>query len=178
MVLSRKSKRAPRLQEANERVRVAKEEASYEASKALEAVENAKQAWAQEASKSQQLAMEEAQKAVEVDDGPWQDVRHASLEEVKAELVRARGQVFKMQHEKDDLKELMKRRFRPRFSRFPSLEGGRNSLRKLETVGLRASKALRGAAGAGRGLPRGPSEGDELAEAYRFRTGASEPRQL
>ena len=34
-----------------------------------------------------------------VEDGPWQDMRHATLEEVKAELVRARGQVFKIQHD-------------------------------------------------------------------------------
>ena len=39
------------------------------------------------------------QLAPEVADGPWQDMRYATLEEVKAELVRARGQVFKIQHD-------------------------------------------------------------------------------
>lgn len=33
------------------------------------------------------------------ENSPWQDFRYATLEEVKAELVRARGQVFKIQHD-------------------------------------------------------------------------------
>lgn len=84
------------LEEAQERVAQAKEEAKFEAAKAQAAE-------AQAAAQATDSAAP-PQPAPEVADGPWQDMRYATLEEVKAELVRARGQVFKIQHDKDDLK--------------------------------------------------------------------------
>ena len=56
------------------------------------------QAAAAQASESAAPGPPPAQPQVEAD-GPWQDMRYATLEEVKAELVRARGQVFKIQHD-------------------------------------------------------------------------------
>lgn len=91
------------LEEAQERVTQAKEEAKFEAAKAQAA--EAQAAAAQASESATPGPPQTAQPAPEQADGPWQDMRYATLEEVKAELVRARGQVFKIQHDKDDLKE-------------------------------------------------------------------------
>jgi len=42
-------------------------------------------------------------------DEPWMDVRGGSLEEVKAELVKARGQVFKIMQDKEQLQHRLNR---------------------------------------------------------------------
>lgn len=91
------------LEEAQERVTQAKEEAKFEAAKAQAA--EAQAAAAQASESATPGPPQTAQPAPEQADGPWQDMRYATLEEVKAELVRARGQVFKIQHDKDDLEE-------------------------------------------------------------------------
>ena len=54
---------------------------------------------AAEAQASAQALQPAAAAAPVEDNRPWQDFRYATLEEVKAELVRARGQVFKIQHD-------------------------------------------------------------------------------
>ncbi|CAK9085605.1 Kinesin-like protein KIF1C, partial [Durusdinium trenchii] len=90
------------LQEARvrERVAQAKEEAKFEAARAQAA---------QQAAQASPTSEAVAPVVAQADDGAWEDMRYATLDEVKAELVRARGQVFKIQHDKDELKSKVER---------------------------------------------------------------------
>ncbi|CAK9085606.1 unnamed protein product, partial [Durusdinium trenchii] len=83
-----------------ERVAQAKEEAKFEAARAQAA---------QQAAQASPTSEAVAPVVAQADDGAWEDMRYATLDEVKAELVRARGQVFKIQHDKDELKSKVER---------------------------------------------------------------------
>eukprot|EP00931_Biecheleriopsis_adriatica_P062255 TRINITY_DN37498_c0_g4_i1.p1 TRINITY_DN37498_c0_g4~~TRINITY_DN37498_c0_g4_i1.p1 ORF type:complete len:1431 (-),score=425.50 TRINITY_DN37498_c0_g4_i1:158-4450(-) len=49
----------------------------------------------------------------EADDSAWLDVRHGTLEEVKSELVKARAQVFRIEYDKESLKQTLDEIERP-----------------------------------------------------------------